>query len=90
MSKNILRRSKKASVASFLSKELVILLKMSKKIDFGEGLSAEAKAWKTVWSAGQGVATIDDVVSVQTLVASLKAEFKAAIQAQAKLLDQYS
>ncbi len=62
---------------------------LSKKIDFGEGLSAEAKAWKTVWSAGQGVATIDDVVSVEALVASLKAEFKAAIQAQAKLLDQY-
>ncbi len=63
---------------------------MSKKIDFGEELDAEAKAWKTVWSAGQGVATIADTVPVAELIATLKSEFVAAIQAQAKLLDQYN
>ena len=46
--------------------------KNSKKIDFGKELSAaeaEAKAWKTIWSAGQGVTSIlvNDEVVVQNL-----------------------
>ncbi|MCL4149436.1 UNVERIFIED_CONTAM: hypothetical protein GTU68_064850 [Idotea baltica] len=55
------------------------------KIDFGEELDAakaEAKAWKTIWSAGQGVATIKDVLPTADLVARLKAEFKAAVEEQ--------
>ncbi|MEO9522102.1 NAD(P)H-dependent flavin oxidoreductase [Marinobacter alexandrii] len=51
------------------------------EIDYGEKLkpvSDEAKAWKTVWSAGQGVSQIHDVVSVQTLVNRLKAEYAKA------------
>ena len=33
----------------------------SKKIDFGKDMAeAEAKAWKTIWSAGHGVSSIDD------------------------------
>ena len=43
----------------------------SKKVDFGSELDAaqaEAKAWKTVWSAGHGVAAIHDVVSVKDLI----------------------
>ncbi|MEM6792889.1 MAG: nitronate monooxygenase family protein [Acidobacteriota bacterium] len=59
------------------------------KIDFGKELDTEAKAWKTVWSAGQGVATIDDVVSVHDLVARLKNEFREAVDAQHRLLDWY-
>jgi nitronate monooxygenase len=38
----------------------------------------EAKAWKTVWSAGQGVSEIDDVVSVAELVERLTREYRAA------------
>lgn len=44
------------------------------KMDMGE----EAKAWKTVWSAGQGVGSIADVPSVADLVARMKAEYEAA------------
>lgn len=41
-------------------------------------VGSEAKAWKTVWSAGQGIGAIDDVPSVGDLVARLDAEYKAA------------
>ena len=49
------------------------------KIDFGKELDTESKAWKDIWSAGQGVGSIDDVPSVAELVARLKAEYDAAI-----------
>ena len=65
---------------------------LKKKIDFGEELDAakaEAKAWKTIWSAGHGVTSIKDVLPVQTLVKNLKAEFKEAIESQQKLLNIY-
>ena len=60
-----------------------------KKIDFGKELDAgeaEAKAWKTIWSAGQGATAIKDVVPVKTLVESIEAEMKQAIQDQQSLL----
>lgn len=66
---------------------------LKKKIDFGKELSqsqAEAKAWKTIWSAGQGVATIKDNLPVAELTARLKEEFKAAILKQQKLLEVYA
>lgn len=63
-------------------------LKKDVKIDFGKELDTEAKAWKTIWSAGQGVTTIKNVSSVKDLVIKLKEEFKNAIQEQyAKLKD---
>ncbi len=55
-------------------------------LDYGSKLKPaddEAKAWKTVWSAGQGVGGISDVPSVAELVGRLKAEFQAAKQALA-------
>lgn len=65
----------------------------SKKIDFGSELDAaqaEAKAWKTVWSAGQGVTSIDDTkVPTAELVARMKVEFKDAIKRQNELLSTY-
>jgi nitronate monooxygenase len=63
------------------------------KIDFGKELDAaqaETKAWKTLWSAGQGVATIHDVLPVAELVSQMKEEFKTAIENQGKLLEIYS
>ena len=65
----------------------------SKKIDFGSELDAakaEAKAWKTIWSAGQGVTTIQDVVSTNLLVERLKKNFLAAIKAQQDLLKRFA
>jgi nitronate monooxygenase len=62
------------------------------KIDFGSELDAakaEAKAWKTIWSAGQGVTSISDVLPTSELIARMKKEFRAAIEEQYKLLDLY-
>lgn len=64
-------------------------LKKDTKIDFGKELDTEAKAWKTIWSAGQGVTTIDNVLSVSALVKELKIGFKIAVEEQAKLLNTY-
>ncbi|WP_396591361.1 NAD(P)H-dependent flavin oxidoreductase [Allomuricauda sp. R78024] len=64
-------------------------LKKDRKIDFGKELDTEAKAWKTIWSAGQGVTTIENVMPVSELVETLKSEFKEAIEEQAKLLETY-
>ena len=62
------------------------------KIDFGSELDAaqaEAKAWKTIWSAGQGVSTIRDVLPVKDLIGRLKKEFRTAIEEQHALLEKY-
>lgn len=62
------------------------------KVNFGEELTVhkdEAKAWATIWSAGQGVATIHDAPSVTDLVSELKEEFITAIEAQCELLKKY-
>jgi nitronate monooxygenase len=62
------------------------------KMDFGKELDAakaEAKAWKTLWSAGQGVATIQDNIPVAQLVKRLKEEFLQALERQQKLLEKY-
>ena len=64
-------------------------LKKDLKIDFGKELDTEAKAWKTIWSAGQGAANIDDVLTVADLIAKLKSEFKDAIEEQSRLLEIY-
>lgn len=56
-------------------------LNQAGEINYGEKLKPmdeEAKAWKTVWSAGQGVSQINDVVSVQALVSRLKQEYTDA------------
>lgn len=51
-------------------------------------LDDEAKAWKTVWSAGQGVGAIDSVASVDQLIARLDHEYRQA-QASATRLGQH-
>ena len=68
------------------------MLKQTKKIDFGNKLTAmekEAKAWSTIWSAGQGVTNISDNPSVRALVDVMKKEFKTAIEQQQTLLEKY-
>ena len=68
------------------------MLDKKAKIDFGKELDAEkaeTKAWKTIWSAGQGVASINDVPSIKKLVDKLKIEFLEAIENQTKWLEIY-
>ncbi|MGA9657595.1 MAG: nitronate monooxygenase family protein [Asticcacaulis sp.] len=48
------------------------------KINMDQELNTEAKAWKTIWSAGQGVGSIHEVLPVADLVASLRAEYETA------------
>ncbi|MBC2838024.1 nitronate monooxygenase family protein [Robiginitalea sp. SC105] len=64
-------------------------LQRNTKIDFGKELDTEAKAWKTIWSAGQGVTSIHDVLPVAELIERLKEEFRVAVTEQAELLDKY-
>lgn len=81
--------------ANFLKKSLINagitseMWNFKNKIDFGSELNTEAKAWKTIWSAGQGVATIKDSLPTADLIARLKSEFVEAIEHQHKYLEQY-
>jgi len=81
--------------ANFLSKSLQKAgiteadLKADKKIDFGKELDTEAKAWKTIWSAGQGVTSISDSPSVTQLIERLQSEFKTALLNQQKQFHQW-
>ena len=42
-------------------------------------INDEAKAWKTIWSAGQGVGDIHDVPSTDELIVRLDEEYRAAL-----------
>ncbi|MCZ6453066.1 MAG: nitronate monooxygenase family protein [Alphaproteobacteria bacterium] len=53
--------------------------KGASQAEFGDNMQEERKAWRDVWSAGQGVGQIDDVPSVAELVSRLKREYDAAI-----------
>ncbi len=64
-------------------------LKKDTKVDFGKELDTEAKAWKTIWSAGQGAATIHETLPVKTLVEKLRKEFLDAVQQQAALYKRF-
>lgn len=50
------------------------------KLDLGD----EAKAWKTVWSAGQGAGSVREVIPVAELVDRLRGEFDEAARAFAR------
>jgi len=60
------------------------------KIDFGKELDLEAKAWKNIWSAGQGVATIKDTIPTTNLVNRLKREMRESIEDQYRHLESYT
>ncbi|MBX3644619.1 MAG: nitronate monooxygenase [Rubrivivax sp.] len=49
-----------------------------KRPDMGSLADHEARLWKDLWSAGHGVATIDDVPTVQALVQRMADEYRAA------------
>jgi nitronate monooxygenase len=48
------------------------------KMNFGSAGSAELKAWRDIWSAGQSVSGIHDVEAVDALVARMESEYHAA------------
>lgn len=61
-------------------------------INYGEKLkpvSDEAKAWKTVWSAGQGAGDIHDLPNVAGLIARLDDEYQAALRRSQQLSGQW-
>ncbi|NJC24701.1 NAD(P)H-dependent flavin oxidoreductase [Neolewinella antarctica] len=58
------------------------------KADFGA--EHEAKAWKNLWSAGQGVATIHDNPPAAELIATLKKGMLTAMQEQKDRLAVYA
>jgi nitronate monooxygenase len=48
------------------------------KMNFGSGGNVEKKAWRDIWSAGQGVGNIHDVIPTRELVARLTVEYADA------------
>ncbi|MEO0734989.1 MAG: nitronate monooxygenase family protein [Bacteroidota bacterium] len=58
------------------------------KADFGA--EHEAKAWKNLWSAGHGVATIHDNPAAGELVERLGEEMRAALREQQARLSKYA
>lgn len=48
-------------------------------VDFSKMNNSEAKAWKDIWSAGQGVGTIKKIQTVAEVVNELHAEYKQAL-----------
>jgi|SRR5690606_8635835 len=51
-------------------------------------LDDEAKAWKTVWSAGQGVGDIHDLPSAGALIERLQGEYREALAHSHRLHDR--
>lgn len=49
------------------------------KMDFGKG-TADAKAWRDIWGAGQGVGNIDDILPAREVVLRMEREYREAIE----------
>ena len=49
-------------------------------MNFGSGGNMDVKAWKDIWGSGQGIGSIKDSPTVQTLVDQLTSEFKDAVE----------
>lgn len=47
-------------------------------MDFAQRSGGDAKAWKDIWGAGQGVGSIDEVMPAYDLVLELEAEYQEA------------
>jgi nitronate monooxygenase len=73
---NFLRPSIKA--AGLDPENLKPHLKAGQEANVGEELKQQ-KAWKDIWSAGQGVGSVDQLLSVELLVKQLIADYRRAI-----------
>jgi nitronate monooxygenase len=77
--------------ASFLRQSLeqagydLAALKSSHEAGKLKPLDEEAKAWKTVWSAGQGVGEIHDLPTAGDLIRRLQDEYQAALERSQQL-----
>lgn len=49
-------------------------------MNFGSGGNSKAKAWRDIWSAGQGAGSINEIKSVAEIVADLKKQYDEAKQ----------
>ncbi len=83
---NFLRPSLEACGLTSEHWERKVKVDLAKELD---AASAEAKAWKTVWSAGHGVATISDTLPTAELVARMKKEFHARLGELDKVRKKY-
>ena len=54
------------------------------KIDFSGDMHAGSKAWKTVWSAGQGVGNVKKPETIKEIIEILKKEYETAVGLQSK------
>ena len=54
------------------------------KIDFSGDMHAGSKAWKTVWSAGQGVGNVRKPETIKEIIDILKNEYETAVKLQSK------
>lgn len=46
-------------------------------MDFSKRNQSDAKAWKDIWGAGQGVGSIDEILPVRSLVLRMEDEYRA-------------
>lgn len=60
-------------------------LSVPDRLDLATG---EAKAWKDIWAAGQGVGGIDDIPSAGDLCARFARDYRAALDRAGALLDE--
>ena len=54
------------------------------KIDFSGDMHAGSKAWKTVWSAGQGVGSVRKPETIKEIIDILKKEYETSVELQSK------
>jgi len=48
-------------------------------MDVAGGLAGDAKVWRDIWGAGQGIGAIDGIETVSARVAALTAQYRAAV-----------
>lgn len=79
--------------ANFLKKSIEIAgidLNHKKAEDFSKlSTGHEAKAWKDIWSAGQGVTAIRQILPVNTIIETLKSEYKIVLQQQLERINRF-
>ena len=51
-----------------------------RSMNFGSGGNTEAKAWKDIWGAGQGVGSVHEAPATQEIVDQFKSEYAKALK----------
>ncbi|MBN9294157.1 MAG: nitronate monooxygenase [Flavobacteriia bacterium] len=75
--------------ANFLIKSIEragVDLSQKKEEDFSKLNANNSKAWKDIWSAGQGVTAIKQIRPAKAIIADLKKEYREALEKQAERL----